>query len=161
MGGTLLKVKNRAYVTGSGTNITNEYDNMRRSVYLPVIRSAVFDVLQTMDFPDPAVSNGDRITTTVAPQALLMMNSDLVEKGTRQLAESVATIPPDKRTDTVYRLILGRQPSGDDADIARQFITKAESLARQQGTDQTEAIIKAWQSFSRVLLSSNDFMYVE
>ena len=47
MGGSLLKVKNRAYVTGSGTNVTDEYDNRRRSVYLPVIRSAVYDVFQT------------------------------------------------------------------------------------------------------------------
>ena len=161
MGGTLLKVKNRAYVTGSGTNITNEYDNLRRSVYLPVIRSAVFDVLQTMDFPDPAVSNGDRITTTVAPQALLMMNSSLVQKGTSDLAKQVANLPTDQRVESVYRLVLGRQPSGDDADLARQFIVDAESLARKQGSDPAEATLKAWRSFSRVLLSSNDFMYVE
>ena len=161
MGGTLLKVKNRAYVTGSGTNITNEYDNLRRSVYLPVIRSSVFDVLQTMDFPDPAVSNGDRITTTVAPQALLMMNSVLVQKGTRHLSEQVVNLPTDQRVESVYRLVLGRRPSGDDADIARQFIVEVESLAREQGSEQAEATIKAWQSFSRVLLSSNDFMYVE
>ena len=161
MGGTLLKVKNRAYVTGSGTNITDEYDNFRRSVYLPVIRSSVFDVLQTMDFPDPAVSNGDRITTTVAPQALLMMNSALVQKGTRHLARQVVKLPADQRAESVYRFVLGRQPSGDDADVARQFVVEAESLARKQGSDPAEASIKAWQSFSRVLLSSNDFMYVE
>ena len=50
------------------------YQTDRRSVYLPVLRSAVFDQFQAFDFPDPAVANGDRMRTTVASQALFMMN---------------------------------------------------------------------------------------
>ena len=161
IGGSLLKVKNRAYVTGSGTNITDEFDNHRRSVYLPVVRSSVYDVLQTLDFPDPAVSNGDRITTTVAPQALLMMNSSLVENSTRHLAQRLLSGAADRRTATAYQLVLGRQPSGDESDIARQFVLRARKLAQEQGSGPSEADIKAWQGFCRVLLSSNDFMYVE
>ena len=42
------------------------YQSTRRSVYLPVLRSAVYDLFQAFDFPDPAVLNGDRATTTVA-----------------------------------------------------------------------------------------------
>ena len=50
------------------------YQSTRRSVYLPVLRGALYDMFQAFDFPDPAVSNGDRATTTVASQALFMMN---------------------------------------------------------------------------------------
>ena len=46
----------------------------------PVVRNNVYDVFQLLDYPDAAVPNGDRPTTTIAPQALMMMNSDFVEQ---------------------------------------------------------------------------------
>ena len=45
-----------------------------------MLRSAVYDLFQAYDFPDPAVPNGDRATTTVAAQALFMMNGSIVEQ---------------------------------------------------------------------------------
>ena len=51
MYGTLMNVENHAYVNSTGSAGTLNYDNARRSIYLPVIRSGVFDVLQTLDFP--------------------------------------------------------------------------------------------------------------
>ena len=48
------------------------------ALYLPVIRSGLYDLFQAFDFADPSVVTGRRETTTVAPQALFLMNSDLV-----------------------------------------------------------------------------------
>jgi hypothetical protein len=151
MGDTLLKVKNRAYVTGSNTNITDEYDNQRRSVYLPVVRSSVYDVFQTMDFPDPAVANGDRATTTVAPQALMMMNSELTSESSLRLAQRVMKLGEDQRVAAAYEWILGRAPTPAETATATRFV----------GRSGTEEEVNAWQSFCRVLLSSNEFFYVE
>ena len=58
MGGTLLRIGNRNYVTSSGSSITDEYNHPRRSVYLPVVRSAMYEPLTTFDFPDPALPSG-------------------------------------------------------------------------------------------------------
>ena len=55
----------------------------RRSVYLPVVRNHLYDMFQLFDRADPSVTTGDRATTTVAPQALFMMNSDLVLQAAR------------------------------------------------------------------------------
>lgn len=161
MGGTLLKVKNRAYVTGSNTNITDEFDNHRRSVYLPVVRSSVYEVLQALDFPDPAVSNGDRNTTTVAPQALFMMNSSLVDTSTLALATSLIAMNPSGRIDRAYSVIMGRVPNEREILGAQAYTQQVNVAASSAGVPIDDAELVAWQSFCRVLLSSNEFFYVE
>ena len=161
MGGTLLKVKNRAYVTGSDTNITNEFDNHRRSIYLPVVRSAVYEVLQALDFPDPAVSNGDRNTTTVAPQALFMMNSSLVDQSTSELATHLLTFNGSERIDHAYALIMGRQPNDREVANSQAYTQQVTAAASAAGITAENAEHAAWQSFCRVLLSTNEFFYIE
>ena len=90
MGGSLLANKNRAYVTSTASANDVNYESPRRSIYLPVVRSSVYEVFSAFDFADPARSNGKRPTTTVAPQALFMMNSDLVQAESRAMAELLA-----------------------------------------------------------------------
>jgi hypothetical protein len=161
MGGTLLKVKNRAYVTGSNTNITDEFDNYRRSVYLPVVRSSVYEVLQALDFPDPAVSNGDRNTTTVAPQALFMMNSSLVDASTLALASSLIASNSSDRIERAYSVIMGRTPNEQEIVDAQAYTQQVTGAASSAGIAIEDAELAAWQSFCRVLLSTNEFFYVE
>ncbi|MGD9856804.1 MAG: DUF1549 domain-containing protein, partial [Planctomycetaceae bacterium] len=69
MGGSLLPTENRKYVTSTANVDPVTYQSNRRSLYLPVVRSAVYDVLQAFDFADPSVLSGQRRSTTVAPQA--------------------------------------------------------------------------------------------
>lgn len=161
MGGTLLKVKNRAYVTGSNTNITDEFDNYRRSVYLPVVRSSVYEVLQALDFPDPAVSNGDRNTTTVAPQALFMMNSSLVDEATSELATRLTALNGSERINRAYSIIMGRQPNEHEIANAQEYTQQVTVTATAAGMATEDAELAAWQSLCRVLLSTNEFFYVE
>jgi hypothetical protein len=162
MGGSLLKVKNRAYVTGSGTQVTSEYDTYRRSVYLPVVRSSVYEVLQAFDFPDPAVSTGSRQTSTVAPQALMMMNSDLVEQQTGALAKRLLELPSfDVQVATAFERILNRPPEDDEVQAAGAFLDQARRLLSMQNAAGQKWELRAWQSYCRVLLSSNEFAYIE
>ncbi len=93
MGGSLLKNKNHTYVTSTASANDVSYENGRRSIYLPVVRSAVYDVFQAFDFADPSSMNGKRSATTVAPQALFMMNSALVRRETLAMAEQLLTSP--------------------------------------------------------------------
>ena len=163
MGGTLLKVKNRAYVTSSGTQITNEYDNARRSVYLPVVRSSVFDVFQTFDFPDPATFSGSRQTSTVAPQALFMMNSQLVSQQTRAMADRLLEQKFDdrQRIDRAYRRALGRRPTKTEINRALEFLGRAEQALASTGIESGERRRQAWRSLCRTIVACNEFVYVE
>ncbi|MDX1928568.1 MAG: DUF1553 domain-containing protein [Pirellulaceae bacterium] len=156
MYGTLMNVANHAYVNSTGGAGTLNYSNARRSVYLPVIRSGVFDVLQTLDFPDPSMLSGERQTSTVAPQALLMMNSDLVHEQSSAIAEQLLKLPIDEaqRIEAVYLRILKRQPTTDEMTAASNFI-------RTSGLSAESSAATAWQSLCRVLISSNEFSYIE
>ena len=88
-GGTLLPTANRAYVTSTANVNPAIYNSRRRSIYLPVVRSALFEVFTAFDFADPSTLNGQRDQTTVAPQALFMMNSEFVLSQSRSLAEGL------------------------------------------------------------------------
>ena len=160
MGGSLLKVKNRAYVTGSGSNLTDEFDNRRRSVYLPVVRSSVFDVLQTLDFPDPAVIAGRRQTSTIAPQALMMMNSKLVEAHSAHCAARIidAGATDAERITAAYQRLLSRPATSDEIHLAKQFLHRVRSIKHDVRDDRPR---KVWQSFGRALMSTSEFVYVE
>ena len=61
----------------------------RRAVYIPVVRSSMYEMFQAFDLPDPSTPNGDRNSTVVAPQALFMMNATLVLKSTRNMAKKL------------------------------------------------------------------------
>src|SRR5581483_1754956 len=80
MGGTLYPGANRAYVIGYPNTTYDKYDFERRSVYLPVMRSDIYAVFQAFDFADPSTASGERATTTVAPQALFLMNGKIVRE---------------------------------------------------------------------------------
>ena len=161
MGGTVLKVNNREYVTVSGTRITDEYDQPRRSVYLPVVRSSMYDALTTFDFPDPAVPNGDRATTTIAPQALFLTNSRLVHDQMGHLAKQLLDrLPTDEdRVVYLYELLYSRPPTDYEIRRATEFV---ESYRRHDPRNlSVEARLHAWRGLARVLVSTNEFIYVE
>ena len=163
MFGSLMKVENHKYVNSTGNAGTLDYNNLRRSIYLPVIRSGVFDVLQTLDFPDPAMSSGERQTSTVAPQALLLMNSDLVQEQTQKIAEQAMQSERDidSRIDWVYRRILQRLPVEKERMAVRQFLSVTPQQSDASPEVSSEETLRRWQSLCRVLISSNEFHYVE
>ncbi|MGE5191795.1 MAG: DUF1553 domain-containing protein [Deltaproteobacteria bacterium] len=165
MGGTMLPTKNHDYVTGTGSRLPpNLYDSRRRSVYLPVVRSALYEVFQAFDFADPSVMNGRRDTTTVAPQALFMMNSPLVSQSTRAWAQRIVQgAGPDDaaRVQAIYQQAYSRPATATEAARAVQFVEKYHAAQALRGTAAEEARLRAWQSLCRAILSANEFVYIE
>ncbi len=163
MGGTVFEAKNRAYVPGYPNAMYDKYDMPRRSVYLPVIRSALYDVFQVFDFADPSTANGQRDNTTVAPQALFMMNSKLVDGVTRALA--VKLLQDDKLDDAArlvraYETVYARPPAPQETRRALDFLSRVERELTEEGAA-TERRLRAWQSLCRVLVAANEFVFVE
>jgi cytochrome c553 len=163
MGGSLLTYKDRQYASDTEKRGSVDYDRNRRAVYIPVVRSSMYEVFQAFDMPDPATSSGDRAATVVAPQALFMMNGTVVLKHTRTMAEQLL-----KRTDLddagrirdAYERALARPPSAKEIDGALSFIAQVERALESRKTDPVERHTFAWQSFCKALLSSNEFIYL-
>jgi hypothetical protein len=172
MGGTLLPTPNRAYVTSTANVNPVVYDPPRRSLYLPVVRSALYDVFQAFDFADPSVQSGRRDTTTVAPQALFLMNSDLVLKQTRELARQL--LAPAEQSDServveLYQRALGRPPRTPEVarslEFVQRYLQATTNVAETASSAGAGALVtpreRAWQALCRAVLASNEFIYVE
>ena len=165
MGGTLIPHMNFVNLSGKGkARDPALYDSRRRSVYLPVLRSALYEVFQSFDFPAPAVTNGQRSRTTVASQALFMMNSKLMLEASNRLAEQLLAAPAwdDKqRIARAYELVLLRPASTQETQEWLEFLTQYEQERHSEGSEAGLHRRQAWQGLCRVLLSSNEFVYVD
>jgi cytochrome c553 len=159
MGGSLLGAK--SFENLSETKRRIAYDSRRRSLYVPVLRGALYDVFQAFDFPDPAVVGGKRTATTVAPQALFMLNHPLLAGAARRMAEQALLrerADDAGRVRTVYEQVLGRPPADDEVQEWLEFLRRHE---RAQAGAEADRRQRAWQSLCQVLLSSNEFLYVD
>ncbi|MBC8352838.1 MAG: PSD1 domain-containing protein [Planctomycetes bacterium] len=161
MGGSLLKLKNRAYFFDHTSKDLTTYDSRRRSLYLPIVRNNVFDLFQLLDFPDPAVSTGDRAATVVASQALLMLNSDIVMQAATKFAERLLadSTDDDRRLSQLYVIAFGREPTADERQTDRAFLAAADQ-AQSTGTDADSRRRQAWATLCHAALAANEFIYV-
>jgi Protein of unknown function (DUF1553)/Protein of unknown function (DUF1549) len=163
IGGSLLDGANRTYVKGYPNSIYDKYDFNRRSVYLPVLRSMVYDVFQAFDFADPSTPNGERASTTVAPQALFALNSKLMGEQSRWMAMTLlADSGSDrKRIELAYERALGRLPTDTEATRSLDFIDRYEAALRSRSGDSSDTRLLAWQALCRTILASSEFIYVD
>jgi mono/diheme cytochrome c family protein len=162
-GGTILTYKDREYVADTEKRGGSDYDRNRRAVYIPVVRSSMYEVFQAFDLPDPSTSNGDRNSTVVAPQALFMMNGSVVLAHTRTMAEKLlarADLDDSGRVRDAYERALGRPPSSKEIDRALSFIAQVDRAIEGRTTDPAKRRGLVWQSFCKSLISSNEFIYL-
>jgi len=154
-GGSLLHVGNREFFFDHTSKDGTKYDSLRRSLYLPVVRNNLYDVFQLFDATDATVLDGNRASTVVAPQALFMMNSDLVLKASENLAKVVlAEDQPDaQRINQLYLRAYGRPASPAEIGRAQTYLT----LTSEQNPQEPQ---RAWSSLCHVLLAANEFVYL-
>ena len=163
MGGTLLKSKNREYVASTASTNGTSYSSLRRSVYLPIVRSALYEVFQAFDFADPSTPNGDRDTTTVASQALFFMSSDLMRAESKRFgARLEATgLGDEDKVKAAYRLAYSRRPTEEEAAEALEFLDRYSTQAEDVAQDLAERRKKAWEAFAQAILSASELTHVD
>ena len=149
----MLKEQNHKYVDRGKQK---EYiKSMRRTIYLPVLRSSGYDGQKAFDFPDPAVITGKRNVSSVTPQALYLMNSELVHESSSALAgimlEDTREMGSKQRTSWLIMHLMGREATTSEQD-------RGQSFAANYGKDEETA---AWAAFSRALFATNEFLYIQ
>lgn len=164
-GGTLLPTANRNYVTSTANVNPQIYNSNRRSVYLPVVRSALFEVFTAFDFADPSTLAGQRDQTTVASQALFMMNSSFVLDQVRAIASQLIekTTDPAERIREIYVRGYSRDPSEAEVSRALAYLERMRTslTSAEPGIAPADMELRAWVSLSRAVLSANEFLYIE
>jgi hypothetical protein len=141
---------------GTVSDYGYEHHSTRRSVYLPVLRNALPEIFQAFDFADPSVPTGARHTSTVAPQALFMMNHPFVllqaeAAAARLLAEPVAD--DALRLRLAFVRILGREPLAGEREAMLNYLRSA----AQAGTSAQ----RCWTEVVHALFASLDFRYTD
>ncbi len=123
-----------AYVAASG----------HRSVYLPLLRGLTPVPLQTFDFAEQGMVTGSREVTTVAPQALYLLNDPFVIEQAQLLSDRLAAEVDGDETrrdetrqiELAYQLTMARWPTSAELARARNYLT--EYHAALEGTKQAD-----------------------
>ena len=153
----------------------SRHDQDRRSVYVFVRRNSRYPMLESFDMPDTHESCARRVSTTTAPQALALLNSEHTLGWAQGLAGRVleaAGSDRDRQVREAFRLAYSRQPDGWERDTVLTFFeTQREIIAERAaaggdlllpdlypaGMDPQEAA--AVVDLCHMLLNSNEFVY--
>ena len=126
----------------------------RRSVYLWLKRSITMPLLDTFDAPNGSGTCGRRPRSTVATQALILLNDPFVRGQAELFAKRVeadAGNDPAKQIALAFELALGRAPENEELTGAMKI------FQHPPGTGSSKRLV----NFCHVLLSLNEFMYVD
>ncbi len=162
VGESMLHVKNREFLFDHTSKDLTSYDSLRRSVYLPVIRNNLYDAMSLFDCTDGTVPNGDRGASTVASQALFLMNSPLVISAAEHLAQDLCNSSSDfsDRATRLPRAVLGRQLSAQELAELQQAAQQLHAQLQADGIPAAERDLAVWTSLSQTFLMSNEFLYI-
>lgn len=132
--------------------------HQRRSLYFMIKRSRLVPMMQVFDQPEPLTSQGRRPSTTIAPQALMMMNNPQVVKWAADLAAGIEPDNPDEAISEIYSRILGRPPSPSELARSRDFFD-AQSTSYGE-SDEAKSRTLALADLSQALFGLNEFLYL-
>jgi cytochrome c553 len=105
-----------------------------RSIYLPLLRGLTPNSLAVFDFAEQGMVTGDRDTTTVAPQALYLLNDPFVRSQSRALANRLLKQPKlddAQRIDWAYHMAFGRPATTAETSRAAQFLAAYATDAKE------------------------------
>ena len=127
------------------------YPSRYRSAFLMVQRQRRHPYLALFDGADPNSSTPAREATTVPSQALYFLNDPFFHEQATKISAWVCKEKKfDDRVQQAFSRIFQRSPSSTEKTIAQEFIEN------YSGKDDEK-----WAAFVRVLLSSNEFLYID
>ncbi|HUQ72668.1 MAG TPA: PSD1 and planctomycete cytochrome C domain-containing protein [Planctomycetaceae bacterium] len=148
-------------------------EQRRRSLYIFTQRSLLPPLMTTFDLSDTTLPCGQRDVTTVAPQALALLNNEFSHGRAAALARRTMAVSPERfgRITAAWQFALGRRPVVDEQVAVDEYLTRQQTRfahRRESATptaDSSEAAFDpeflAWQTLCQVLLNSNEFLYVD
>jgi len=162
MGGSLIPVKNREFFFNHTSEDKAKYaDIRRRSIYVPVVRNHLYDMFKLFDYTDASVLNGNRESSTIAPQALMLMNSDLITELSSATADRLLATqqPQQERIQRLFQMAYARPATDAEAQQMENYLQQLERLAARNDST-ADPTHKAWQMICQSVLASSEFLYV-
>jgi hypothetical protein len=135
-------------ISGGPPTFLTEATNSKRTVYGFVSRRRLDDVLALFDFPNPNSHSERRIATNTPLQGLYFLNSEFLMRQAEAFSERVIaeSEKPAEQVAQAYRLLFGRTPTAAEEAATLEFLAAGE---------------ESWPRLAQVLMSSNEFLYVD
>jgi hypothetical protein len=157
---------------------TNPGERLRRSVYIHSKRNLPYPLLEAFDLPDMHESCACRTQTTVAPQALMLLNSDLVLNFAEAFAGRLLADNPRAELQpliqSAWRLAFSREATDDEVLAAERFIAQQQSLIESERSHARPLLLPhgfpkfldpslaaAVTDFCHSLMNANEFVYID
>ncbi|HCS52413.1 MAG TPA: hypothetical protein DIW81_12605 [Planctomycetaceae bacterium] len=139
-------------------------EDLRRSVYVQVRRTRPLSIFEVFDNPRMEPNCELRSFSTVAPQSLMLMNGDFIMQQAQDFATLLKTEYEDDTTQKINHLwqrVYARNPDQSELADAQQFlIEQQETLTERAGKEDDPALL-AMANLCQILLSSNEFLYID
>ena len=139
------------------------YDTDRRSVYLMTQRIQRHPFLALFDGADTNSGTARRVTSTTPLQALFLMNDPFVHEQARRFAARLLAERPDDagRVGRAFELALGRPSTEEEQAAGDEYLARVRERLKAAGVSDGPQQTGAWESYTRALLMSNEFLYVD
>jgi hypothetical protein len=149
-----------------GLQVVSETEATRRSTYLVARRTWPLTFLAVFDFPIIDTACTRRVPSATPLQSLTMMNSEFVMSNAREAARRAATLAgenaaPTKIVEETYRLLLTREPSTEEIGLALGHLDSQRQLYARANASSEEAFDKSLENLVHMIMSSNEFLYVD
>jgi hypothetical protein len=147
-------------------DIAADTESTRRALYLPVNRSALYEMFSIFDYVEPGNHIEQRSTTTVPQQALFSMNSSLVIEQAANIARELvpprldATLELEALIGSAFERLFARRPSFQEVRRAKAFWQQIDTHLTHL-EDQRERQLQACAALCRTLLATNEFIYLD
>jgi hypothetical protein len=118
--------------------------------------------LTLFDGPDTKTSTAKRITSTTPLQALYMMNDPLIHEQSAKFAARLLSERSDdgQRLELAYLLLFARPPEAEEQSAALQHLSQVREKLAGSETPADQQAARAWESLTRALWMSNEFVYL-
>jgi len=139
------------------------YPTNHRSVFLMTQRLVKHPYLAIFDGADTNVSTEARPSSTVPLQALYLMNNPFVEEQAAGFARRLIAASADlsRRIELAYELAWSRPPAADECERTRQFLKRCGDAQASPGAAALSRERESWTSLAKVMLTANEFLYID
>jgi hypothetical protein len=139
------------------------YPTNHRSVYLMTQRFQRHPYLALFDGPDTNTTTARRATSTVPLQALFLMNSTFMRDQTEGFARRLMAASKDdtRRLALAHQLAWSRPATSKEIQRGQDYLSACEKELARTGAPRDRLELEAWTSYVRVLISANEFVYLD
>jgi mono/diheme cytochrome c family protein len=138
--------------------------NERRTLYAAISRHDLSWMLRLFDFPDPNITSGGRVETTVPLQQLFVLNGDFIVHAAQTFADRLLGAGEHKLSDSdrirqAYLLLFGRPVTARELALGLSYLEESGSTAAGPQTAETHR--QRWNRYAQALLATNEFLFID